>query len=128
MNFFRRIKFRIDYFLLNRKFKKNYGQKQAPIVCGEKQRQLGKTTMIIKEAAKRKLPIIVDNQMMKHEVIEMALRMNLNIVCFCPSDNLRDRGYKFFLLDGSYDTYMYCIDNGLVIMNGFLLMNKKGRG
>lgn len=124
MKFFKRIKFRIDCFILNWKFKKNYGNKQIPIICGKKQRQLGKTTMIIKEAHKRKLPIIVDNQMMKHEVIKMALKLNLNVVCVCPSDNLKEKGYKFFLLDGGYDTYMYCINNGLVIMNGFLFMNK----
>lgn len=128
MKFLKYIKFRIDYFLLNWKFKKNYGHKQAPIICGEKQRQLGKTTMIIKEAAKRKLPIIVDNQMMKHHIIEMALKLDLNIVCVCPSDNLKGTGYRFFLFDGNYDTYIYCITNGLVIMNGFLFMDKKERG
>lgn len=125
MKFLKRIKFRIEYFLLNRKFKKNYGRKQLPIICSEKERQKGKTTMIIKEAANRKLPIIVDNQMMKHEVIEMALKMNLKVVCFAPSDNIRGTGYRYFLLDGNYKTFQFCIDNGLIIMNGFLLMNKK---
>ena len=128
MKFFKELKFRFQYYCLSRKFKRNYGHKQAPIVCGKKERAIGKTTMIIKEAAKRKLPIMVDNQMMKHQVIEMALAMKLNVVCLCPSDNLRGRGYKFFLLDGGYETFKYCLDNGLVIMNGFLHFPEKERG
>ena len=124
MKFLMKIKYKIQYFFLQRKYQKNFGNKQNPLLCGEKERGLGKTTIVIKDAAKRKLPIIVDNQVMKHNILDMAIRMNLNVVCFAVSDNIRGTPFKFFLIDGTYHTYKYCIDNGMVIMNGFVLLTK----
>ena len=45
MKIFQKIKFHLKRFILKHKYKKNYGHKQNPIICGAEDRGLGKTTL-----------------------------------------------------------------------------------
>lgn len=123
MKIFQKIKFYFKRFILKYKYKKNYGHKQNPIICGIEDRSLGKTTLVINDAAKRNIPIIVSTQMQKHFIKEEAHRRGLEVVVFATSDNIRGRKDKKVLLDGDYNTYMYCLDNHLIIMNGFMYLS-----
>lgn len=120
----KRIKLKLKYFINKKKGK--------PIFwSGNSMRQLGKTNLVLKDAIKHNIPIMVETKHNKLYLLNI-LKNRIppsDVAVYCPSDNLKGKRIEKILLDCGEHGYQKIIDDypQIKIVNGFVKKNSNKR-
>lgn len=117
------IKYKIKHHKIKKQYNKNFGHRQNPLIYGEDERGYGRSTIIVKDAIKRNLPIMVPTRTQGKHLQSLAELEHGKVELYYP-DGLSKGKKNEVLFDGDYNTFEYCLKNNIVILNGFMYINK----
>ena len=135
MNFFKNIKkklstkasiirYKIKHHKIKKQYNKNFGHRQNPLIYGEDERGYGRSTIIVKDAIKRNLPIMVPTRTQGKHLQSLAELEHGKVELYYPDDNLVKGKKLEVLFDGDYDTFHFCCENNITILNGFMFIRR----
>ena len=114
------IRYKIKHHKIKRQYNKNFGHKQNPLIYGEDERGYGRSTIVVKDAIKRNLPIMVSTRVQGIHLQSLAKLEHGKVELYYPDDN-SVKGKKLeVLFDGDYNAFEYCLKNNITILNGFM--------
>ena len=116
------IRYKIKHHKIKKQYNKNFGHRQNPLIYGEDERGYGRSTIIVKDAIKRNLPIMVSTRAQGKHLQSLAELEHGKVELYYPDDN-SVKGKKLgVLLDGEYGTFHVCCENNITIVNGFMFI------
>ena len=134
MNFFKDIKkklstkariirYKIKHHKIKKQYNKNFGHRQNPLIYGEDERGYGRSTIIVKDAIKRNLPIMVSTRAQGKHLQRLAELEHGKVELYYPDDTVKGKKLEV-LFDGDYDTFHFCCKNNITILNGFMFIRR----
>ena len=134
MNFFKNIKkklstkasiirYKIKHHKIKKQYNKNFGHRQNPLIYGEDERGYGRSTIIVKDAIKRNLPIMVSTRAQGKHLQSLAELEHGKVELYYPDNTARGKKLEV-LFDGDYDTFLFCCENNIIILNGFMFIRR----
>ena len=118
------IRYKIKYHKIKKQYNKNFGNKQNPLIYGEDERGYGRSTIIVKDAIKRNLPIMVSTRAQGKHLQSLAELEHGKVELYYPDDNSIKGKNLEVLFDGDYNTFSFCCKNNITILNGFMFIRR----
>ena len=114
------IRYKIKYHKIKKQYNKNFGHRQNPLIYGEEDREYGRSTIVVKDAIKRNLPIIVSTRAQGKHLQSLAELNNGKVELYYPDEHSIKGKNLEVLFDGDYNTFSFCCKNNITILNGFM--------
>lgn len=117
------IRYKVKHHKIKRQYDKNFGHRQNPLIYGEDERGYGRSTIIVKDAIKRNLPIMVSTRAQGKHLQSLAELEHGKVELYYPDDTVKGKKLEV-LFDGDYNTFEYCLKNNITVLNGFMFIRR----